>query len=63
MVSMATVASSCGVSPLDVSRSCIVATLLVALTILIGATRERLGYDVQESDREDMGFTAVTDDG
>jgi hypothetical protein len=38
-------------------------TLLVALTILIGATHERLGYDVQESDREDMGFTAETDDG
>lgn len=37
-------------------------TLLVALVILIGATRGRLGYDAPEHDLEDTGLPAKTDD-
>ena len=38
-------------------------TLLVALVILIGATRGRLGYDAaQQSDLEDMQFQPETDE-
>ncbi len=38
-------------------------TLLVALTILIGASRGRLGYDAPERDLEDKEFPVETDDG
>lgn len=38
-------------------------TLLVALVILIGATRGRLGYDAApQSDLEDMQFQTETDE-
>lgn len=38
-------------------------TLLVALVILIGATRGRLGYDAApQSDLEDMQFRPETDE-
>lgn len=38
-------------------------TLLVALAILIGATRGRLGYDAApQSDLEDMQFQPETDE-